>query len=239
MARRTLPASDAQRGLALDDLVLKIESLRKKGSEIPVMNDTTEKIFDLHKRFKKERDEKFTEKIKKVEITKKKNEVKERLRLLINHYLMIFNMRIKRGEAKPTERILYGIDTGDKSIPVIKNEEDLMTLSKAIRDGEKMRVEKGGKPMTEVTAQEIEKTYKEFTELAYNQSTVLTKLGSEEHDLSEIRTEVDIAIKDAWDEIEFFYRKEPPAMKIRAAEAFGVKYSTKPEKNRGSGQQNQ
>jgi ElaB/YqjD/DUF883 family membrane-anchored ribosome-binding protein len=224
MVRRMLPVTDDERGLALDDLVAKINHFRENGRDVPVMSDTAEKIFELHGRFKKERDDKFTEKIRQVEITKKKKEVKERLRLLINHFLIIFNMRIRRGEAKPSERILYGLNSGEKSIPVIKNESDLTTLSKAIIDGEKMRVKDGGKPMTEVTAEEIEQIYREFTELAYEQASILTKLGSEEHDLAQIRNEVDLAVKDAWDEIEFYYRKEPLAMKRKSAETFGVRY---------------
>lgn len=223
--RRLLPVSDNDRRVALEDLVLRMNIFKKSGREIPLSKDTEEVIYDLHTRFKKEVQEKWSAKGDLYGVSTEKKKAKKRLRYLLTHFLTIFNMRVRRGESHPSERILFGMDSNDERVPEIKNEDDLIYLAITVIDGEKMRLEKGRRPMVEISLEDVEKAFDEFSELVSKKNSLNSKFDTEEYDLTKIRKETNKAIKDAWDEIEFYYRRESTSRKKSSCEMFGVRYT--------------
>jgi|GEM_PF-4629580 len=230
--RRILPVSDSYRRLALEDLVLRMNSFKKSGEEIPLSKGTEEAIYDLYTRFKKEVQEKWSAKGELYGISTEKKKAKKRLKYLLTHFLTIFNMRVRRGESHSSERILFGMDSNDERIPEIKNEDDLTYLSITIIDGEKMRLEKGRRPMVEISVEDIKKAFNEFSELVSKKHSLSSKFEAEDYDLTKIRKEANKVIKNAWDEIDFFYRNESTSRKKSSGERFGVQYTYRKRKKK-------
>lgn len=228
MPTRRQPTSDSARDNALETAVLRIRRFEDEKKTIPVTEETKKSLFELHEKFRKELNDKSNVLEAQVETTSEKSKAMNELREALSQFLQVFNFGVARGTFNATERVIYKLDTNQDSVPTMNSEEDLRTIAKDIIDGEASRIEDGRIPMTNPSIEYVQEAYDRFMKTTFDQEDIKTKVDSEIKDIVEMREMVDIVLRDAWDEIEFFYRKETPEMKRKAAASFGVIYYTRP-----------
>lgn len=160
--------------------------------------------------------------------TKQKTAVTKKIKMYIDHFVKVFNLGIKRGKFRESDRPFYGLDISSKNIPILRKETEILTMAAQIINGENLRTAAGGVPMTNPSAAEIEVLYNEAKTLTAAQSTFKDEYDRKQEETAAKAAEVDELIKDIWEEIYFYFRKDRQSSRRRKAREYGVYYYYNP-----------
>jgi hypothetical protein len=97
-----------------------------------------------------------------------------------------------------------------------------------IISAETRRIADGGLPMLNPSLAEIQRAFDTYDPLRDEQMRKKTKYDLEQEDVAKMREEIDELIKDGWDQVEFYFRKDDPASLRRKARGWGLEYATRP-----------
>jgi hypothetical protein len=146
------------------------------------------------------------------------------LRINITHFIKVFNFAVEREVFHASERAFYGLDVNSESVPFMKGEADTVMWVKMLINGERKRKEKGLLPMTNPKIEEIETVFTKYQKLEKESSKLQHDYSLSLNDISILVNEADEMIKDIWDEVEFFYRKESLESRINMTRKYGLVY---------------
>ena len=157
----------------------------------------------------------------------KNKEYQKRLRkarLYISHFIQVVNMAISRGDMVPETRNFFELEEGEKKIPALNSEEEVISWGKRLIDGEQQRQLKGLSPVTNPTIAVLKVHYDKFME--YHNYLKSLKLRSQraQESLNEKRSQVDGVIQQIWNEVEHSYDDLPEEMKREKASDYGLVY---------------
>ncbi len=144
---------------------------------------------------------------------------------LISQFIQVFDFGIKRGIFKAADRRYYGLPADSSALPSLGREEDVIGWANNLIKGEKLRVEAGGTAMINPAIEKISDAMAEFLETSNVQMMAKQEFITKQLILAKMIPTLDQLIRDAWDELNFFYRKEEPAAKRRILRTWGVVYS--------------
>ncbi|PLX00374.1 MAG: hypothetical protein C0594_15770 [Marinilabiliales bacterium] len=146
------------------------------------------------------------------------------LRMHVKHFIKVFNFAVERSVYSPGERSYFGIDVNTENVPYIKGEAETIIWVKKIITGEKRRVDSGSVKMQNPSADEIQELFEKYQNHQKEEKVLEQKYSQTFNDISILINEADEIIKDIWDEVEFFYRKEDIQSKITQAAKYGLIY---------------
>ena len=222
MPYRRLPNTDAARIRAM-------KTALEKGSELPPykMAFSTKTFIRLQK-FLPLFEHTIQLQRQAVASQNKKNkdyvEIVKKARVYMTHFLRVMNMAIFRGDLPAETRAYYGLATNESTVPSLNTENELISWSRRIIEGEEFRIRKGGSPITNPTIAVVKVRFGNFLE-AYNFHLTLAKQTFDYTErTNDMRREADEIILQLWNEVEASQSSLSDDMRKKACEEYGLIY---------------
>lgn len=157
--------------------------------------------------------------------TKNEEIAEEECRLYISHFFQSFNMGITRRIFPAAARAYYGLDVSQTFLPDLIKENDVLHWAQAIVTGDAARVAAGGVPMVFPSPAEVNAKLLVYKAAHNTQSEMKDAFTNAQQAIAAMYDTVKKLVVNMWDEIEFFFRKEPnePGKRRRCRE-WGVVY---------------
>lgn len=153
-----------------------------------------------------------------------KDKTKGDLHLFSSHFIMVFNLMVRRGIAQPQDRAYYGLDISSDALPPMDTEPELKQVAENIVTGEANRVLAGGTAMSNPTAAEVGAILTAWYPLLDAATEKGDLLDAAREQISGHTDEIDQLILRIWDEVESYYNNEPIESKRANAREWGVVY---------------
>jgi hypothetical protein len=150
------------------------------------------------------------------------------LRKVNTHFFIVLNLDIDRGIYPPGIRSSYGLDVNSDKVPPMGREVEVYDWAQRIISTETHRIANGGLPMQNPSLADVQRAFDTYDPLRDDQLRKKSKYDLEQEDVAEMREEIDEIIKDGWDQVEFYFRKDEPASLRRKARAWGLEYVSRP-----------
>lgn len=228
MPYRQLPTTIIGRNNVLETTRQKLASTPQ--SEWAVSIETEQTLSTLYPKFRQEIGERQEQFARQAAASSAENQQEAVLRRFVSHFIQVFNMAVERGTFLPTDRLFYGLDANQSELPKISTQQELVTWAKNLIEGEEKRLAKNadgkatGKAMSNPRIAEVENELNKYLELSNAQSAEKQAFDAENKDVLNMLPAIDELIRDIYDEVEFYYRKETPANKRKLAREWGVVY---------------
>jgi hypothetical protein len=232
MPFRKLPLTDVQLQLAMSKLIsaydLRVTNQPDETKrEYAFSPETYAELKDIQLLFNKEIDERTDALSVRSTSVLLRKQVMKKLKKCVDHFFIVLNLAIDREVLKSTVRPLYGLDVNQKDIPVIYSHNDLVNWANKIIHGETYRIAAGEIPVQFPSLADVQAAYDDYIAKHQNLSTVAINLITQQTDVKRLRKRIKAAIRDAWDQIEFYYRRNTPSGKRQYARGWGIEYSRK------------
>lgn len=145
-------------------------------------------------------------------------------KMYVSHFLTVFNMCVKRGEMKASDRKYYSIPENSGELPDMSSDIAVIRCCENTIRGEKNRVEKRGIPIYNPTIAKVAVHYELFKEL-YDKQCELRQLTDEAlMVVSLMRPQVDEVILDVWNSIENYFSDMTGEKKLKTCREYGLIY---------------
>ena len=145
-------------------------------------------------------------------------------KMYVSHFLTVFNMCIKRGEMKASDRKYYSIPEDSGELPDMSSDIAVIRCCENTIRGEKNRTNKGGIPIYNPTIAKVAVHYELFKEL-YDKQCELRQLTDEAlMVVSLMRPQIDEVILEVWNSIESYFSDLTGEKKLNACRQYGLIY---------------
>ena len=148
----------------------------------------------------------------------------EKTRLYLTHFVQVLNMCIARDELTPETRRFYGLDLDDKKVPKMNSNEEIFIAGKQIIDGEGKRIRTGGTPIMNPTIAKVNVWYVRFKDLYHSQQIANKSYQRANQQLIEIRRKIDISLPLVWNQIEENYDQLDESERRSKCQEYGIIY---------------
>ncbi|MFO7940233.1 MAG: hypothetical protein R6U66_10855 [Bacteroidales bacterium] len=148
----------------------------------------------------------------------------KKARMYISHFIQVVNMAILRGDLKEETRTYYGMESGDKKLPSLTSEKAVLSLGKALIDGETKRRMEGHPPITNPTIAVVRVNYDNFYDAHQFQKTLQRNHQRALDHLTNLREEADAIILRIWNEVEATFEELSEESRRLEAQKYGVVY---------------
>jgi hypothetical protein len=159
--------------------------------------------------------------------SEKNKEYQKRLkkaRLYISHFIQVVNMAIMRGDLVEETRNYFGLEEGEKKLPSLNTEEEVISWGKQLIEGEQKRQARGLNPITNPTIAVLKVHYDKFLEYHNYQNSLKTRSQHAQDQLNVHRAKVDGVIQQIWNEVENTFDNLPEDMRREKASEYGLVY---------------
>jgi len=148
----------------------------------------------------------------------------EKTKLYLTHFVQVLNMGITRDELTPETRRFYGLDPNNKKVPKMISNEDLFNVGKQIIEGESKRIRTGGTPIMNPTIAKVNVWYDSFKDLYHSQQITNKSYQRANHQLIEIRRKIDIILPLLWNQIEEKFEPFDESERRNKCQEYGIIY---------------
>ena len=227
MPFRQLPASDPTRTQALDGALKKWQNTTGAARLITAATGTA--LETLQPQWEKEVAERADASGQQSASTLAVTQAADKLRMLISHFIQVYQFGIARGDFAAAGRAVYELSVNEETVPNLDTEAALVLWAGRIVKGDPRRVTQFSEaPMAMPAATAVAAALEAYHAKQAAQTAAKDQLEAEQADVIALRTEADKLIRDVWDEVEFALRQmEPPTLRRRARE-WGVVYAQRP-----------
>ena len=147
-----------------------------------------------------------------------------KVRLYISHFIQVINMAISRGDLVENTRSYFGLEEGEKKVPSLTSEEEVIKWGQQLIDGELKRRNSGMSPITNPTVAVLKVHYDKFMEYHNYQKSLKNRSQRAQDQLNVQRSQVDSVIQQIWNEVEDTYNDLPEEMRREKASEYGLVY---------------
>jgi hypothetical protein len=224
MPYRRLPNTDKARIRSLETAIAK---MRNNEYYAPVMSPELFSKADKKLQQFKEAVDRYVKSLEAQVSYSKSEPYQTRLKnakMYVSHFLTVFNLCVKRGEMKVTDRKFYAIPENSGEIPDMSSDIAVIRCCENTINGEKMRTSKGGIPIYNPTIAKVAVHYDLFKEL-YDKQCELRQLTDEALlVVSLMRPQIDEVILDVWNSIENYFQDLSGEKKLKVCREYGLIY---------------
>ena len=224
MPYRRLPNTDKARIRSLETAIMK---MRNSDYYAPVISP--ELLSRAEKKLQQFRDavDRYTQSLD-AQINYSKSEPYQtklkNAKMYVSHFLTVFNLCVKRGEIKPSDRKYYSIPESSGELPDMSSDISVIRCCENTIRGEKSRTDNGGIPIYNPTIAKVAVHYDLFREL-YNKQCELRQLTDEAlRVVSLMRSQVDEVILEVWNSIENYFSDLTGDKKLKVCREYGLIY---------------
>ena len=148
----------------------------------------------------------------------------KKVRLYISHFVQVVNLAITRGDLAPETRNYFGFEEGERKVPSLSTEEDIIRWGEQLIGGEQKRRNKGMNPITNPTIAVLKVHFDKFMEYHNYQKSLKNRSQRAQDQLNEKRSLIDGIIQQIWNEVEQTYGDLPEEMRREKASEYGLVY---------------
>ncbi|WP_370519589.1 hypothetical protein [Paludibacter sp. 221] len=159
-----------------------------------------------------------------VTANKQYQQIVQNARMYISHFIQVFNLAVIRGDIKPEQKLLYQLDPEVHNVPDLNSDTALLHWGKCIIDGENERVRNGGVQIYNPTITKVKVHYEIFKEYNTNHKLYQNTTTRNRQELVALREKCDKLILDAWNQVEEKFKNEPPHLRLKKCQEFGLIY---------------
>jgi hypothetical protein len=152
------------------------------------------------------------------------NDIVRKARIYLTHFVRVMNMAIYRGDLPAETRAYYGLATNEATVPSLNTENELISWSRRIIEGEEFRIRKGGSPITNPTIAVVKVRFVQFIEAWDFHKTLAQKTHDYTERTGDMRKEADDIILQIWNEVEASHSDLPEDIRKRESEEYGLVY---------------
>ena len=224
MPYRRLPNTDKARIRSLETAINK---MRNSDYYAPVMSPELFNRADKKLAQFKEAVERYVNSLETQVNYSKSEAYQDRLKnakMYVSHFLTVFNMCVKRGEMKASDREFYSIPENSGELPDMSSDIAVIRCCENTINGEKARTAKGGVPIYNPTIAKVAVHYDLFKELYDKQSKMRQLTDEALLVVSLMRPQVDEVILDVWNSIENYFQDLTGEKKIKVCRDYGLIY---------------
>ncbi|AHW62027.1 hypothetical protein FH5T_13580 [Draconibacterium orientale] len=216
-----------------------LEKTSEKATSTPadqwaISTETQTRLTTLYPAFRQEIAERQEQFAKQAEASEVENAQQVVLHRCVSHFFQVFNLAVERGVFSASDRLYYGLNANQSELPKLSTEQDLTTWALNLIMGEQKRTQQTDPeaadpvPMSNPSAAEVQTELMRYNELSSAQSAEKQAFDAENKDVLDMLPEIDELIRDIYDEVEFYYRKETPPNRRKLAREWGVSYVSRP-----------
>lgn len=157
----------------------------------------------------------------------KNKEYQKRLkkaRLYISHFIQVVNMAISRGDLVAETRNFFGLEEGERKVPSLNSEEEVISWGQRLIDGEQERRNSNKSPVTNPTIAVLKVHFDKFMEYHNYQKSLKKRSQHAQEKLNDKRSLVDSIIQQVWNEVENTFNDLPEEMRREKASEYGLVY---------------
>ena len=158
--------------------------------------------------------------------TQQVNDLAKKLKMMCSHYLQILKFRVERGAEPAYYLQFYALAASNPVLPAMGTEAELRDVASRILSGDVARIAAGGAAMVEITAQQIQTAYDDWTAATVAQSNLKDAYNAAQEAIATMNPTIDIFVRKLYDEIESAYNSNDTASNRRNAREWGVIYVT-------------
>lgn len=224
MPYRRLPNTDKARIRSLETAINK---MRNSDYYAPVMSPELFNRADKKLAQFKEAVERYVNSLETQVNYSKSEAYQDRLKnakMYVSHFLTVFNMCVKRGEMKASDRKFFSIPENSGELPDMSSDIAVIRCCENTIKGEKARTAKGGVPIYNPTIAKVAVHYDLFKELYDKQSKMRQLTDEALLVVSLMRPQVDEVILDVWNSIENYFQDLTGEKKIKVCREYGLIY---------------
>lgn len=224
MPYRRLPNTDKARIRSLETAINK---MRNSDYYAPVMSPELFNRADKKLAQFKEAVERYVNSLETQVNYSKSEAYQDRLKnakMYVSHFLTVFNMCVKRGEMKASDREFYSIPENSGELPDMSSDIAVIRCCENTINGEKARTAKGGVPIYNPTIAKVAVHYDLFKELYDKQSKMRQLTDEALLVVSLMRPQIDEVILDVWNSIENYFQDLTGEKKIKVCRDYGLIY---------------
>lgn len=145
-------------------------------------------------------------------------------RMYVTHFMLVFNMCIKRKEFKDSDRNFYSMPEDMTELPDLSSDAAVLKWCSNVIKGERDRTARGGIPVYNPSVAKLAVHYDLFNDL-YQKHTMLKKQTDESLErVAGMRAETDAVILEMWNMIEHYFSDMSGDERIEACRQYGVIY---------------
>lgn len=222
MPYRRLPTTDAARLRALKAAADKAENFEL--DDLAFESRYIHPLRNYHQRLETAKFQQTMSWKQLVGQNKKFQQIIEKTRLHLTHFVQVLNMSIARDELTPATRRFYGLEPDDKKVPKMISNEDIFTVGKQIIEGENKRIRTGGTPIMNPTIAKVNVWYDNFKDLYYSQQISNKSYQRANQQLIEIRRKTDIILPLVWNQIEETFALHDEHERRNKCQEYGIVY---------------
>ncbi|MBU0763535.1 MAG: hypothetical protein KJ607_01730 [Bacteroidetes bacterium] len=223
------PKNIDEKLIAMQRAYQKAEEVREQNNILAYSAETYNNLKSFLPVFEKEVDEVKTILNNQTETMWLKQKNLSLLRMYVTHFIQVFDFGVERGKFSIRDRAYYGLDVNNTAVPYVKSEADIILWVKKLISGENNRTADGQEAMNNPSIQEIKSIFDKYRALDREQSELKGVYSRGLSDIGILINEADELIRDIWDEVEFFYRKESAASRLKSCTEYGIVYSSENE----------
>lgn len=153
-----------------------------------------------------------------------KDVAQEDTRLYASHFIIVFNLMIRRGLIAKEERARYNLPIEGDALPYMDSEEAVQQVAENIAAGEAARVAAGGTAMSNPSAADVAGKLTTYLTKLTAASEKKDLLDTAQEDLDALNPGADNLILRIWDEVESYFNYETAESKRANAREWGVVY---------------
>jgi hypothetical protein len=222
MPYRRLPKTDAARLKALKTL-LECSSLYTTGVRF-IDYQTLNRAQPAYERLLMMCEQYKARQQAQMRVTPKIEKLQRNASIYISHFIQVLLMAVERGEIPRETLELYQMDAGTTAVPNIKSIDRLVSWGEKIIIGEKERIKRGGRPITNPTIGMVMTHLDVFKDILAQQKKLQDRTLVVQESLDKIRPEIDELLLDLWNQIEKHFENEPPETRYAECRKYGIVY---------------
>ncbi len=159
-----------------------------------------------------------------VNANKQYRHVVQNARMYISHFIQVLNLSVIRGEIKKDQKLLYGLDPHQHTVPDLSTEEALLEWGKKVIEGEQKRMANGGFPIYNPAINKVKVYYDIFCEHQKQHAFHVQNSERVHGDLEPMRAQADAIILNIWNLVEDYYKELLPYAKLMKCQMYGLIY---------------
>ena len=159
-----------------------------------------------------------------VKANKQYRHVVQNARMYISHFIQVLNLAVIRGEIKKDQKLLYGLDPHQHTVPDLSTEEALLEWGQKIIEGEQKRMSTGGFPIYNPAINKVKVHYDIFCDHQRQHAFHVQNSERVHGNLEPMRAQVDAIILNIWNLVEDYYKDLLPYAKMMKCQMYGLIY---------------
>lgn len=150
-------------------------------------------------------------------------------RLYVSHFIQVLNLSVIRSEIKKEQKLLYGLEPENFSVPDLTSNDSLLYWGENIIKGEQARTSQGGAPIYNPTIARVNVAFSLFRDSYFAQKIHQNTTTRQLESLSKLRDGVDELLAVLWNQIEGAFASLPLKERLDRCKEYGVVYYLRKE----------